>query len=342
MAYVEWLRVRGCLKWVAIVLGVLFLVGVIVRVALVGRQDYMSWAFNLKSDPGTKVTETTLPDGTRRTAIDDPVKQVRVVVFDRGRQGKRIEIYDYSEHGSSGLKHPGVVMGSVSENRLPSGRGTLTVVNTNGETDFISYMVMAAFGAFIVATVLGAPFAREGDGHLEFALTKPVSRLQFSLEALGVDALGIVAAFFMTIVFAIVVHAIFEIPRIVFTASDALALVVALLAPIAWYAMLSAATASLRRGYGAVLGFAWPVAGIVLALGYANPNGNAVLTILHDVAWVLDLFNPLAHINLHHQDIQIGGPPIFGIGYGNQIAVLAALTILYGALSIVQWRRIEA
>src|SRR5690242_16867819 len=105
MAYVEWLRVRGCLKWVAIVLGVLFLVGVIVRVALIGRQDYLSWAFNLKSDPGSRVSETMLPDGTRRVAIDDPAKQVRVIVFDRGWHGKRIEIYDYSEGRSGELKN---------------------------------------------------------------------------------------------------------------------------------------------------------------------------------------------------------------------------------------------
>lgn len=342
MGYVEWLRVRGCLKWVAIVLGVLLLVGVIVRVALIGRQDYLSWAFNLKSDPGAKVTETTLPDGTRRVAIDDPAKSVRVVVFDRGWQGKRIEIYDYSEHGSSEMKNVHLVMGSVSEQRLPSGRGTFTVINTDGETDFINYVINAAIVAFIVATVLGAPFAREGDGHLEVALTKPVSRLRYSVEVLAIDALGVVAAFFMTIVFAIAIHAIFEIPHIVFTTSDALGLVAAILAPMAWYAMLAAATASLRRAYGAVIGFAWPVAGIVLALGYARPEGNVIVTILHDVAWVLDLFNPLAHITLHHQDVQFGAPEVSGMGYGNQIAILAVLTILYGALCAVQWRRIEA
>jgi hypothetical protein len=342
MAYVEWLRVRGCLKWVAIVLGVLFLVGVIVRVALIGRQDYLSWAFNLKSDPGAKVSETNLPDGTRRLAIDDPAKQVRVIVYDRGWHGKRIEIYDYSEHGSNELKHVHVTMGSVRENRLPSGRGTLTVINSNGETDFINYVVTAVFAAFVVATVLGAPFAREGDGHLEIALTKPVSRLRYSIQAMAIDALGIVGAFAIAIVFAIAIHAIFEIPHVIFTPSDAPALVAAILAPIAWYAMLAAATASLRRGYGAVLGFAWPVAGVLLALGYARPNGNVILTVVHNIAWVLDLFNPLAHLSLHHQDVQIGGPPVFGMGYGNQIAVLAVLTILYGALSLVQWRRIEA
>lgn len=342
MGYVEWLRVRGCLKWVAIVLGVLFLLAVIVRVTLIGRQDYLTWAFNLKSDPGAKVTETSLPDGTRRVAIDDPAKQVRVVVFDRGWQGKRIEIYDYSEHGASDLKNVHVVMGSVSENRLPSGHGTFTVINTSGETDFISYVVNAAFVALIVATVLGAPFAREGDGHLEIALTKPVSRLRYSIEALAIDAVGIVAAFFMTIAFAIAIHAIFEIPHIVFSANDAMALVVAILAPIAWYAMLAAATASMRRAYGAVIGFAWPVAGVVLALSHASPDGNAVLTIVHDIAWVLNLFNPLANINLHNASMQFGSPPLFGVGYGSQIAVLALLILLYCALSIVQWRRIEA
>ena len=342
MGYVEWLRVRGCLKWVAIVLDVLFLIAVIVRVALIGRQDYLSWAFNLRSDPGTKVTETALPDGTRRIAIDDPAKKVHVVVFDRGWQGKRIEIYDYSERGSSELKNVHVVMGSVSENRLPGGHGTFTVINTNGETDFISYVVNAAFVAFIVATVLGAPFAREGDGHLEIALTKPLSRLRYSIEVLAIDAVGVIAAFVMTIVFAIAIHAIFEIPHIVFTASDAWGLIVAILAPIAWHAMLAAATASLRRGYGAVIGFAWPVAGIVLALGNARPDGNAILTIAHDIAWVLNLFNPLAHVNLHNESVQFGGPPVFGIGYGNQIAALAVLILLYCVLSVAQWRRIEA
>lgn len=342
MGYVEWLRVRGCLKWVAIVLGVIFLLAVVVRVALIGRQDYLAWAFNLKSDPGAKVTETSMPDGTRRIAIDDPAKQVRVVVYDRGWQGKRIEIYDYSERGSSDLKDVHVVMGSVSENRLPSGHGTITVIDTNGETDFVNYVVNAAFVAFIVATVLGAPFAREGDGHLEIALTKPASRLRYSIEALAVDALGVVAAFFMTIVFAVAIHALFELPHIVFTSSDALAIVVAILAPIAWYAMLAAATASLRRAYGAVIGFAWPVAGVVLGLGYARPDGNAVLTVVHDIAWVLDLFNPLAHINLHNRGMQFGSPPVFGTGYASQIAVLAGLILLYCILSIVQWRRIEA
>lgn len=342
MGYVEWLRVRGCLKWVAIVLGVLLLVGVIVRVAMVGHQDYLSWAFNLKSDPGAKVNETTLPDGTRRVAIDDPAKQVRVVVFDRGWQGKRIEIYDYSERGSSETKNVHLVMGSVSEHRLPGGRGTFTVVESNGETDFINYVMTGAFVAFIVATVLGAPFAREGDGHLEVALSKPVSRLRYSIEVLAIDAVGVVAAFLMTIVFAIAIHAIFEIPHIVFAASDAFRLVAAILAPIAWYAMLAAATASLRRGYVAVIGFAWPVAGIVLALGYARPDGNVILTILHDIAWVLDLFNPLAHFNLHHGNVEFGGPPVFGLGYGNQIAALAVLILLYCVISIVQWRRIEA
>jgi hypothetical protein len=343
VAYVEWLRVRGCLKWTAIVLGVFFLICVIVRVALIGHGSYIGWALNLKSDPGSKVTETTLPDGSRRTAIDDPVKQVRVVIVDRGWHGKHIEIYDYSEHGSPDLKRA-ADMGTVHVSGLPSGRGSLTVVDTNGETDFMNYVASGVVVAMIVATILGAPFAREGDGHLEVALTKPTSREQFAASVLGADFAGIAAAYVLAIVFAVAVHTLFEVPHILFTGRDALALLVGILAPAAWYAMLAAATASIRRGYGTVLGFAWPVAGIVLGLSLAQPNGNPIFQAVHAIAWLLSFINPLTYTNIHGQILSVdaSGHVAVGFGYTRQVVALALLTGAYGILSIVQWRRIEA
>jgi len=343
MNYVEWLRVRGCLKWTAIVLGVLFLICIVVRIALIGRQSYVGWALNLKADPGSKVTETVLPDGARRTAIDDPSKQVRVVIVDRGWNGKHVEIYDYSENGSHDLRHA-VSMGAVRVSELPSRHGSLTVVDTNGETDFINYIVNGAVVAFIVATVLGAPFARENDGHLEIALTKPASRERSSAAVLATDAGGILAAFVLAIAFAVAVHTLFELPHIAFNARDALALLVGVLAPIAWYSMLAAATASIRRGYGAVLGFAWPVAGIVLVLSLVHPNGNPLFEAVHAIAWVLSFADPLTYTNLHGQVVSVdaAGRATAGFGYTRQVVALAALTLVYGGLSVLQWRRVEA
>ncbi|HZY97932.1 MAG TPA: hypothetical protein VFE36_00020 [Candidatus Baltobacteraceae bacterium] len=343
MGYVEWLRVRGCLKWTALALGALLLLAVVFRLALIGHHSYLSYAFGLESDPGAKVTESALPDGAHRINIDDPAKQVRVVIIDRGWNGKHIEIYDYSGHSSSDAKDS-VDMGTVHVTELPQKRGTLTVVNTNGETDFMNYVLCGLIVAFIVATVLGAPFAREGDGHLEITLTKPVSRERFSALVLGVDMAGIVAAFVAAIVFAVAVHTLFEIPHITFNGRDALALLVGILAPVAWYAMLTAATASMRRGYGAIVGFAWPVAGIVVALSYVHPDGNPVLAAVHAIAWVLSFIDPLTYTNIHGQILSVdaSGQATIGLGYTRQVVALAVLTAVYGALSIVQWKRVEA
>jgi len=342
MGYVEWLRVRGCLKWTAIVLGALFLICAIVRVVLIGHQNYLGWALSLESDPGSKVTQTTLPDGAQRTAIDDPLKQVRVVIVDRGSSGKHIEIYDYSERGLT--TRDAMDLGAVHVTELPSKRGSLTVVDTNGETDFINYIVSGALVAFIVATILGAPFAREGDGHLESALTKPLSRDRFSALVLGIDMAGIAAAFAGAIVFAIAVHALFELPHIIFNTRDVLALLVGILAPLAWYAMLTAATASMRRGYGAIIGFAWPVAGIVVALSYLRPEGNPVLTVVHAIAWVFSFIDPLTYTNIHGQILMVdaSGHATVGFGYVGQVIALALLAAVYSVISMVQWRRIEA
>lgn len=343
MTYVEWLRVRGCLKWTIIVLAILFVVAGVLRVALIGHHSYIAWAMNLETDPGAKVKESTLPDGAKRTEIDDPAKQVRVVIDDRGWNGKHIEIYDYTENGSRELKDA-VDMGSVRVKELPSKQGSLTIVDTNGETDFINYVVCGAMVAFIIATILGAPFAREGDGHLEVALTKPISRDRFSATVLGIDMAGILASFAAALAFAILVQSIFELPHIVFASRDALALLVGILAPLAWYSMLAAATASLRRGYGAVLGFAWPVAAIVVGLSIMRPDGNAILTVVHWIGWVLSFIDPLTYTNIRGQIVSADatGHTTVGLGYTRQVIALAILTVVYGALSIVQWRRIEA
>ena len=346
MNYVEWLRVRGCLKWTALALGALFLVGAIIRLALIGHHDTVDWANGLISDPGSKVTHSVLADGAKETVIDNAAKQVHVVIDDRGARGKHIEVDDYSGGGSNS-KDTDLMLrsGNINVSKLPQGRGTRIVVDTNenhGDTQFIGYVMVGIIVAFIVATVLGVPLARENDGHLEIALTKPASRDRFGAMVLLVDMAGILAALVSGMIFAIAMQSLFEIPNVAFSINDLFGLGVSIVAPLAWYAMLTAATASLKRGYGAVLGFAWPAAAIVLGLSLVQPNGNAVLTVVHGIAWVLSFINPLTYLSLHAGDFQIGGPDVYGIGYGGQILALAALTAFYVVVSLAQWRRVEA
>ncbi len=343
MVYVEWLRVRGCLKLCAIVLGILFLIVAILRIALSIGYNGERLVERMKSDPGTKVSATILPDGTHRTVIDDPLKKVHAVIDDRGSLGRHIEILDRS--GSHVCYTCSNVTHGSAQTFRRSG-GTLAVIDTGQPhaTPLVDFVKVGAFLALIVATILGAPFARENDGHLEISLTKPVGREALALQTIGTDVAGIVASLAIGVVFAIATSALFDIPWITFGSRDAFTLAVGILAPIAWYAMLTAATASMKRGYGAIVGFAWPVAAVVVALSLVPAEGNALLAIIHGVARTLSYIDPVAYMNFggdQHVTINGQNAAVYS-SRSAQVLMLAVLSLLYSVLAILQWRRVEA
>jgi hypothetical protein len=344
MAYVEWLRVRGCLKWTGIVLGALFLVAVVLRMAAMGvEHDLNGRLDDMRRDPGSQVSEVVLPDGTHRTTIYDLVKKTRAVIDDRGWNGKHIVVDDWSPTAKKDLTRDwrsGVVHFRFEPDR--HGRGQRYDVTIDGPTPLYIYLVTGLIVAMIVATILGAPFAREAEGHLEIALTKPISRELLAVRTILADWAGMVAAFIGGSVLAIAVPAIFDMPHISFDARDSIALGAGIFAPLAWYAMLAAATTSLRRGYGAILGFAWPVAGIVVALSGISPNGSMVLTAVRDGAWALSFIDPLRYMHFGSPTTSVAGGFVTDATAARQIGILAALALAYGIIAIVQWRRIEA
>ncbi|MEO6836643.1 MAG: hypothetical protein ABI231_12170 [Candidatus Tumulicola sp.] len=251
MGYVEWLRVRGALKWTAIVLGVLFVL------ACVGRISIMRF-----------------------------------------------------EHHSMAMH----------------------------EMKFAYFVLVGSVLAMIVATILGAPFARENDGHLEVALTQPAGRVALALRTIGIDVAGIVAALALGIVFGIAAHTIFWPPKVTFHVGDAIALALGIMAPLAWYAMLAAATASLKRGYAAILGVAWPVAAIVAGVALIDVRDNAMFALIHDAFWALSLIDPLAYMHIVVTNRESAVDP----AWLSRLTMLAVLAFGYGALAIAQWRRVEA
>jgi hypothetical protein len=250
MTYVEWLRVRGTLKWTTIVLGILFVLACVARV--------------------------TLP-----------------------------------AHSHMEGSH---------------------------EMSFGYFVIFGTVVALIVATILGAPFARENDGHLEVALTKPIDRIGLALMTIGVDAAGIVAALAVGTLFGIGLHTIFFPPWITFHVVDLIVIVSGIVAPLSWYAMLAAATSSLRRGYGAILGIAWPVAAIVAGLSLVDPNDNALAALIHTVFWTLSRIDPLVYMHVNSEDMSMTADPT----WLPRVTMLAILAAGYGVAAIAQWRRVEA
>jgi hypothetical protein len=346
MTYVEWLRVRGALKWTAYVLGVLFLCAIGLRIYAFAKGDnMMAYVSGIQDDPGSKVSHSVLPDGTKETVIVDKTGKTNITIDDHGYAGVHIVIVDHSKsHDAEATeKRHNVSMGEVRVDVLPTGDGDRVTLDTGQPEPFIFYSAIAVFVSLIVATVLGAPFGRESDGHLEIALTKPISRTALSLEIIGVDVVGIVAAWAMTVVMLVVSHALFEAPHLTFGMADLVGSLCGLAGAIAWYAIICAGTASMKRGYGLIQGLSWPIALLFLGLGKANLGDQPILVVVHTIAQWVGYILPFTYLHFGPAmttDGQAAGSMAFNASI--ELPALCALAVVYLALAVVQWRRVEA
>lgn len=344
MIYVEWLRVRAALKWTAIVLGAFVVIALVLRVVLLtmGKDDALSFVHGVENDANSHIVRSTLSDGTNRMTIDNPKEDVHIVIDDHGYQGKRIQIFESSAH-AGGHAPKTVTMGSLHVESIGNGTGTVTTIDTNRPEDFSYYAAIATFLALIVGTVLAAPFARENDGHLEIALTKPIRRETLALKLIGVDLLGILAAWAICVLCLIVGHAIFEAPHLTLSGRDLVVILCGWAGAAAWYAMLCAATASMRRAFGIVLGLSWPVSLFIVVLARAQMGGSQIAQIIHDAILPLAWIHPWFYLHFGPAATIDNRPAgSLAIAPYTELPMLVILALVYIALAVWQWRRVEA
>lgn len=347
MAYVEWLRVRQCLKVTAIVLAALLVMTGIARIWLAasGVHDAAGYVSGLQADPGSHVAHTTLPDGTARTTIDNAAKGVRVVIDDRGSAGKQIQIVERA--ATTGHRNVDFIsMGNVNIDSTSRGGYNVTTIRTGTPTYAGLLFAVATVVALIVATILGAPFARENDGHLEIALTKPVGRERLALSIIGVDLVGILAAWVLAVAALVAGHLLFELPHYVLEPDALPELAVCLAGCAAWYGILTAATASLRRGYWVVLAFSWLVASIVATLGKAQLGSSQIGQAIHLIVTPFARIDPITYLRLGPAiDVETSAGAAMQTAiqsFGHNLTMLVILAVVYLALAVLQWRRVEA
>lgn len=337
MSYVEWLRVRNCLRVVAyVMLAFIVIVGVI-RVRywkeLASNDAFIS---QLKSDPGTKVTDSTLPDGTQRVTIYDASEQTTVTIDGTGIS-RHIVITEPADHPERDN-----VMGGRSSSE--NGNMRTTTFDTDGPVPIWIFIAFGTLTSFIVATILGAPFARENDGHLEIAAMRPQPRYELALQTVGVDIAGILLANVLTFIGLTICLLMFGLPHFKTDAATLPALLLAIVAPSAWYAFIAAATSSLKRGYTAIIGFAWPVSALVVAFGMiAWPDailGQVMHSVFGNIMWI----DPLAytHFGSQFRIDQQTRELISSAEIWRNILMESILFLVYGALAIFQWQRVEA
>lgn len=343
MAYfVEYKRALRALCIAGVILGVFLVLAIIGRIAS-HNQGADAYFGDLRNSPTAHVTNETLADGSVRTIIDDPVRKVHAVaVTTDGRL--HVEVTEPSRgHGSEEDN----IMGEVRVHETHRGGVEHTVVDTNLHPHIplgIMFGISILIG-FIVASLLGGVLAKENDGHLELAWTKPFSRERYALAAFAVDAAAIVVSQIACVAVGFLCLLLFFVPAVTLEQSSGVHIALSLLATLGWYAALTGWSASLKRGPGIVIGLGWLFGSIVPGITELFSQSTApLIEVIHAVLLAITYLDPLAYINLHmtNSTMQSGMSGALHLNMTTACFALAGLTVFYLAAAVAQWRRVEA
>ena len=208
-------------------------------------------------------------------------------------------------------------------------------VNVDQPMQFSLVVVWAFAGiiASIFASLLGGSLARENDGHLAVAWTKPFSRSVHALAKMAVD-LGAVAVVFVLTCAVVFIYlaAIGVIGDIVVAPDTWTQLLRFLIAPAAFYGLVQALTSTLARQAGMVIGFTWVGTFGLIVLSIVNLPAP-----FHAIVDFLNYANPLVYIAF---DVDKSGAVVT---YGTAgAAALALIAVIGSATAIYRWQRSEA
>ncbi len=375
MAYIEWLRVKRVLFWVGIFLAVSFLFVVVLRITLGGINSDHSFHYSHAKTTKISVTgphgktktvkkivenrqhtETrTLPDGAKQTITIDS-DGTTIVKTDHGYfVGYDVDIVSPLQGiVSRNDKSTNVMMFTNSQVSAPFDVNgyhfnvtrpmNYTKIRTASGLPLWIFLLGASVTAMIVATILGISFAAQNDGHLEIAFTRPASREAEALRAIGVDIAGILLVMAIQGSICVLAFALWIFPHVSLNVDDLRVVALEIAVPIAWYAFTLAATASLKRGYGALAGILWPVSLAIMAFGLKAINGAPLAQFIYHTANALQRLIPFYYGNVHQDSAGAAMITVdtFIPDLNVRLLILAALTLGYAAIAIVQWRRVEA
>ena len=332
--FVEYARAKRAIFIALILLGLFLLAAIVLRISVHDSH----WQAAMQNSPTAHVTNTTLADGSIRTVIDDPAKQIHAVIVKHKSGAVEMDIL---EPRGSNRHRSDFVLGMASMNENVEGDKRHTTLHYQPEVPAfdlgICFLISIPMG-LIVASILGGVLAKENDGHLELAWTKPVSRERYALASIGVDAAAIIVSQLLTIAVTLLATLMFFVPKFAYGANMGWAILLALAAPIAWYALVTAASASLKRGPGVVIGLGWVAAIFIPSLAAALQGVAAVNPI---AAWFYAIFRGLSYIDpISYVSFQRDRPMM--MPYPGSVGVLCALIAGYVALAVAQWRRVEA
>ncbi len=336
--YVEYMRAKRAMRVIAIILGVIVVALGIGRIWMMKYPSPESFAAMFESTSGAHVTQTTLPGGMKETVVNDPVKRVHTVI---DRKGDYLRI-QFTEPDSIYEQQPHDIFSPDDDRQTVSvnhgiAHGTY-LVRQHNTFDVSGVLQISMIIALITATLLAAPLTKENDGHLELTWTKPISRTAYACACVAVDAAAIVVSQIFTLVVAFCCYLMFASPEIRLTSVTVVLL--SLLGPIVWYAMMTAIGASVKRGPGLVIGLSWVASFLVFGIAKASEDAQSSLgRVIHAISQGVAYLDPLAYITTNNGNFAGNGAVTT---VTESIAALIVLAVLYIVSAVLQWRRVEA
>lgn len=344
MFYVEWLRLRNCLRVLGIVLGILFALAVIVRLFMPTQltEDQNRWISDEMGKPGVHSTTTRLADGSTQTTVIDPDGD-HFTIVDRGWHGKSVTV---SGPDVDVDRHARVRVGPLGVDATSGRNGGVVRVSTDEPVPLETLLIAPLVVGLIIATILGGVLAKENRNHLEIVWTKPVNRDAMALGLFAVDALGIAGAMVATFLFEVLGIALYELPNISVGSQTLGLTLLALFSVLAFYSVFNAASAMVRGG-GGIKALVWLTAIFVPAISAAALVPVLIFHIVGNLFGALAVLDPLAYLN-HDSTGGSGvvsgvvGSAVLSAPVLDRAGVLALLVVFYCGLSLLQWRRLEA
>ncbi len=344
MDYVAALRGRRLIVATAIVLVVGLLVSAVVRMAMPHSLASDLSFGNIAHEKGAIVTHTVLPNGDKKTVTVLPKKHTRIVAIDRGYLGGTVTITRPARKGERPTKPRHNFSFAISSTASTQNGIHTSTIRLSGRTDLGFFAVFAIFVGLIVATMRALSFASENDGHLEMTFARPVARELVALRIVATDTLTIVTTEALTILAGIAGLAMYVSPNLAISPFTGAVLLGAVLIPMAWYGSLLCATASMKRGYGVVVGLAWPIA---LGLpGIASIQSSLPLlqgiqalsaTLIHiDPLWYLKA------VSINSNETMSDLASVWSRSTDTALLSVAILAVVYIGAAMLQWRRVEA
>lgn len=209
----------------------------------------------------------------------------------------------------------------------------LSKASTTATVPFIAVFAIAGLIASIFATVLGG-LADDNDGHLSLAWTMPASRTRYAVQKFAVDfcAILFIFAFMSAVTFAMfAVHGMAR--HFTFGADWNTQALRFAMAPLGFYALTQALTASISKQAGLVRGMTWVAMAILLVL--SSLHLPAPLALIVDA---VNRLNPAIYVAV---DINDAGQ-VVSVGAVSATLGLVAVTAIGLLAALYQWRRLEA